>query len=86
MGDGWIYKQTLEASDSADGDYFGQSVALQGSLLVIGARNTAGSDGARAGGFYLFHQFGNDWVEVDKVTPEGGKDDDQYGFAIAVAG
>jgi hypothetical protein len=82
----WIHKETLVASDSADGDYFGQSVALQGSFMVIGARNTANSDGVHAGGFYLFHQSGNNWLEVTKVTPTSGKEDDQYGFAIAIHG
>jgi hypothetical protein len=85
-GDGWTYKATLDASDSADGDYFGQSVALQGSFMVIGARNTAGPDGAHAGGFYLFRQKGGQWIEVTKITPPGGKDDDQCGFAIVIKG
>jgi hypothetical protein len=85
-GGRWTYQDTLVASDSADGDYFGQSVALQGSFLAIGARNTAGPGGAHAGGFYLFRQSGNDWTEVTKVTPAGGKDDDQYGFAVAMHG
>ena len=55
-GQGYAYKASLKAGDSADGDYFGQSVALQGNFIVIGARNTAGPDGATAGGFYLFRR------------------------------
>jgi hypothetical protein len=79
--DGWIYQENLEASDSADGDYFGQSVDLQGNFMVIGARNTED-----AGGFYLFRQSRNEWIEIMKVTPPDGNLDDQYGFAIAIAG
>ncbi len=85
-GQGYAYKASLKAGDSADGDYFGQSVALQGNFIVIGARNTAGPDGATAGGFYLFRQKGGQWIEVTKMTPPGGKNDDQYGFAIAIKG
>jgi len=85
-GDQYVHKVTLEASDSADGDYFGQSVALQGSFMVIGARNTVGPNGKPAGGFYLFRQKGGQWLEVTKVTPTDGKDEDQYGFAIAIKG
>jgi hypothetical protein len=85
-GGDWVYQSTLTASDSADGDYFGQSVALQGNSLVIGARNTANPDGIRAGGFYLFRQSGNEWNEVTKVTPPYGNGEDQTGFAIAIAG
>ncbi|HMZ30936.1 MAG: hypothetical protein KA094_03030 [Methanoregulaceae archaeon] len=81
--DGWINTATLVASDSVDGDYFGQSIALKGETLVIGARN-AGPDGA--GALYLYRKSGNDWIEVTKVTPEDGEPDEQYGFCIAVTG
>ena len=82
-GDRWIHKADITASDSTDGDYFGQSVALQGSFMVIGARNT---DPNGAGGFYLFRQKGGQWIEIAKVTPPDGNADDQTGFAIAIAG
>jgi len=85
-GHGYACTANLVASDSTDGDYFGQSIDIQGSFLVIGARNTAGPDGVKSGGFYLFRQKGGQWLEVIKMTPPGGKDDDQCGFAIAIKG
>ncbi len=82
-GGSWIPQEELAASDQAPGAYFGQSVAIQGDYIAIGARN-ADPDGA--GGFYLFRRSGDAWVEVAKVTPPDGRTDDQYGFAIAIAG
>jgi len=82
-GDGWTHQATLEASDSADGDYFGQSVDILGDVIAIGARN-ANPDGA--GGFYLFRKSGDRWMETAKVIPADGQFDDQYGFAIVISG
>jgi hypothetical protein len=84
--DGWICTATLVASDTTDGDYFGQSVALKGNIMVIGARNTANQNGKFSGGFYLFQQSGNTWTEVAKMTALDGNDEDQCGFAIAIKG
>ncbi|MDD1668846.1 MAG: FG-GAP repeat protein [Methanomicrobiales archaeon] len=82
-GGSWTYQEKLTASDPAPGAYFGQSVALQGDLLAIGARN---ADPNGAGGFYLFRRSGNGWMEFAKVTPPNGKKNDQYGFSIAFTG
>jgi FG-GAP repeat len=82
-GGTWIPRATLTAGDSAPGAYFGQSVAIQGDALVIGARN-ANPNGA--GAFYLFRRSGETWVERAKVTPTDGRVDDQYGFTVAFEG
>jgi hypothetical protein len=79
----WVYHTKLTASDATPGAYFGQSVAVQGENLVIGARN---ADPKGAGGFYLFRGFGEDWTEVAKITPPNGKNNDQYGFSIEISG
>ena len=82
-GGRWIHQASLAASDSTPGAYFDQSVAIQGELMAIGARN---ADPNGAGGFYLFRRAGDAWMEVAKVTPPNGNNEDQYGFAIAIAG
>ena len=82
-GDRWIHQATLEAGDSADGDYFGQSVDIQGGVIAIGARNADPND---AGGFYLFRQSAGEWTEFEKVTPPDGKKNDHFGFTIVISG
>lgn len=79
----WIYSEKLTAGDPAPGAYFGQSVALQGDLMAIGARN---ADPNAAGAVYLFQRSGNEWVEIAKVIPPDGAVDDQFGFAVAMQG
>jgi hypothetical protein len=82
-GGEWYHQQNLSASDSAPGAYFGQSVAVQGEYLAIGARN-ANPNGA--GGVYIFRNTGDGWVQIDKEIPEISKNNGQYGFAVALSG
>ncbi|KQC03984.1 MAG: hypothetical protein APR53_04220 [Methanoculleus sp. SDB] len=82
-GGSWAYTATLTASDPVPGAYFGQSVALQGGIMAIGARN---ADPNAAGALYVFRQTGDGWEEIAKMTPDDGKNDDQFGFSVAMAG
>ncbi|OPY89177.1 MAG: hypothetical protein A4E72_01190 [Syntrophus sp. PtaU1.Bin208] len=79
-GNQWIFSEKLTASDPLAGAYFGQSVAIQGNLLAIGARNADS-----AGAVYLFHRTGKGWKEFAKVNPPDGLDDDQFGFSVALS-
>jgi len=83
QGNGWIDEAKLTASDPTPGAYFGQSVAVRGDLIVVGARN---ADPNGAGAVYLFYRSGNQWLETAKLTPPDGKADDQFAFAITIAG
>ena len=82
-GGAWMYQEKLTASDPSPGAYFGQSVAIQGDVLAIGARN---ADPNAAGAVYLFRPAGSGWVEFAKVTPPDGITDDQFAFTIALTG
>jgi hypothetical protein len=79
----WIHRADLLPHDPLPGAYFGQSVAMQGDVIVIGARNANPSG---AGAFYVFCATDDGWTEVAKVTPQSGKKNDQYGFSIAISG
>jgi hypothetical protein len=79
----WDYIAELTASDQEPGAYFGQSVALQGGVMAIGARN---ANPNAAGALYVFRQSGDGWEEVEKLTPQDGKKNDHFGFTVAIAG
>jgi hypothetical protein len=79
----WVYQAKITASDPAPGAYFGQSVAVQGDLMAVGARN---ADPNSAGAIYIFRRSGDGWEEVAKITPPDGKADDQFAFTVAMAG
>lgn len=83
QGGTWTYAAKLAAGDAAPGGYFGQSVAVQGNLIAVGARN---ADPNTAGAVYIFEGAGADWTEVQKITPPDGKADDNFGFSIAIEG
>jgi hypothetical protein len=82
-GNNWIEETKLTASDPTPGAYFGQSVAVQGDLIVVGARN---ADPNGAGAIYLFYRSGDEWIEGAKLYPPDGKTDDQFAFTVDIAG
>jgi len=79
----WTNTAKITASDPAPGAYFGQSVAVRGGLILVGARN-ADPDGA--GAAYLFRGSSGGWEEIAKITPPDGKTDDHFGFTVEMAG
>lgn len=82
-GGSWVFSEQILASDPAPGAYFGQSVALKGSIMAIGARN-AGLDST--GALYVFRDSGDGWEEIAIMTPPDGNNDDQFGFTVAMTG
>ncbi len=82
-GGTWTYTAKITASDATPGAYFGQSVAVRGNLIAVGARN---ADPNTAGAVYVFEGTRADWTEVQKITPPDGGADDNFGFSIAVEG
>ena len=67
-GDTWIEKQKLLASDTQGGDFFGDSVAIDEDLIVIGAPNEDGA-GAGRGAAYVFKYTENLFVEKNLTNP-----------------
>jgi len=65
VGGAWQQTALIEATDGAENDDFGSSVALQGDDLVIGAPHH--SD--RAGAAYRFTYMAGTWVEQQKLEP-----------------
>ena len=76
----------LTASDGADDDWFGVSVALDGNTAVIGA---SGDDdkGIDSGSVYVFVKPPGAWAdgnETDKRTADDGEAQDNFGYSVAV--
>jgi PKD repeat protein len=83
----WIERALLLASDGAEGDRFGQAVALTNDLAVVGApRKDAG--GPNNGAAYVFErQPDGTWLEAAKLTGSGGGSSSHHlGQAVAVSG
>ena len=82
----WSQKAKLTASDGADGDEFGISVAVDGDNVVVGARG----DDLDKGAIYVFTKPSDgDWTSTiteTKLTATGGAADDLFGASVALYG
>lgn len=81
----WVWEQTLSASDGAAGDEFGDGVAIDGDVIVVGAL-ASGPVGADTGAAYVFRHDGTTWVEEDKLLADDGAHNDAFGQTVAVSG
>jgi FG-GAP repeat len=83
----WGEVKKLIASDGAKYDYFGWSVAISGSMVVIGAPAFRGGTNNNGGSAYLFerNQGGtNTWGEVKKFLARDRGRTDRFGFSVAI--
>lgn len=60
----WVLDQTIEAPDTVSGNLFGDHLALDGGLLVVGA---SGGSNANRGGVYVFRSSGGNYIFEDKI-------------------
>jgi hypothetical protein len=76
----------LTASDAKAGDQFGQSMAMAGDVIAVGASRADIGANKDQGSIYLFRRMGNEWIETDKVTASDGAAGDEFGFSLAAFG
>ncbi len=81
----WMLKQTLAASDAADGDRFGISVGISGETAIVGA-NGDDDAGPGSGSAYVFIRSAGTWTEQQKLTADDADGGALFGFAVAVSG
>jgi len=84
-GVAYVEVAQLTASDAQAYDYFGASVAIYDTRLVVGAHfeNTAG---VAAGKVYIYDWNGTAYVEVAQLTASDADANDQFGGAVAISG
>jgi len=92
LGQVWAQDVTevkkLLASDGATCDWFGDSVAVAGDTIVVGAVNDD-DKGFESGSAYVFrrNQGGADnWGQVTKLTASDGAAADWFAYSVAAAG
>lgn len=84
-GNGWTEQAKLTASDGAYDDYFGNSVALDGNSVMVGAPfdDHLGND---EGSAYLFVRAGTYWTQRAKLIAPDAATDDLFGSSVALDG
>ncbi|KAH8075464.1 hypothetical protein JL721_1471 [Aureococcus anophagefferens] len=86
-GASWTQVAKLVASDAAEGDFFGESVAVGGDLVVVGAPYNDDA-GFYSGSAYVFGTTngGASWTQVAKLLASDAAEDDEFGWSVAVSG
>jgi hypothetical protein len=83
--DNWGEVRKVTASDGAEEDQFGRSVAISGDTVTVGAFHKDGFAGAA----YVFgrHQGGADtWGQVKKLTASDAAQGDELGMPVSISG
>lgn len=85
-GTSWIRQQKLTASDGADGDHFGISVAISDDTVVVGAHADDTGSNTDQGSAYVFVGSGATWSHQQKLTASDGARTDRFGYSVAISG
>ena len=77
----------LQASDAEVSDTFGDDVAIDGDVIVVGAPIAQKfAFPLRDGAAYVYQFNGVSWVETDKLRADDGFSEEGFGDAVAVSG
>lgn len=85
----WIEQAKLLASDGANQDGFGVSVAVSSDVAVVGAYlHDHDWNGSNVGGVYIFRSAddGRSWTQEAELLASDGSPDDWFGNAVDIAG
>jgi uncharacterized protein (TIGR03437 family) len=82
----WTQQQKLTASDAADGDQFGRSVAVSGDTVVAGAGLDDIGANVDQGSAYVFTRSGGAWTQRQKLIADDGAAGDAFGVSVGISG
>jgi hypothetical protein len=82
----WTLQQEIGADDGAALDGFGFSVSLSGDTLVVGAPYVSIGDNGGEGAAYVFTRTGDTWTQVQKLEPDDGTSNFNFGWSVALSG
>ena len=81
----WSEQAKLTASDGAENDRFGYSVAIDGDTAVIGAISDQ-DNGHNSGSAYVYVRSNGVWSEQAKLTASDGASSDDFGLSASIDG
>ena len=93
------FERKITASDALGGDYFGQSVALDGTTLVVGAYNDDNENSSKSGSVYVYDLNLEGKAAINnipatpyaanferKITASDGAAGDNFGWSVVIEG
>ncbi|MFN0136974.1 MAG: dockerin type I domain-containing protein [Phycisphaerae bacterium] len=87
-GEVWVQQAKLTASDAAANDQFGNSVAISGDTVVVGAHFDDLVNGSffNEGSAYVFVRSGTVWTQQAKLIASDAAISDDFGFSVSLEG
>ncbi len=80
----WKQKDKIVPIDAQSFDQFGQSVALYGKYLLVGANHKSIDNQFGAGATYLYLMDNNHWRLKSEIIAEQPREDDNFGHSVAL--
>ena len=77
----WLVQEKLTDAGGAESDYFGQSAAISGETLVLGASQDAGGGSA-----HVFTRLGSSWFLESRLSAADGSVWDHFGHSASIFG
>ena len=85
-GSSWIFQRKLTASGGAAWDDFGDSVAIDGDTVVVGACCVEVGANTDQGSAYVFTRSSNTWTQQAQLNAADGAAYDDFGWSVALSG
>lgn len=85
----WDLVKTIAAADGTAGDFFGNSVAINGNTSIVGAnQDDTGANNAQGSAYIYERNTGgaNNWGQVKKLIAADGATGDFFGNSVSISG
>src|SRR5262249_14066802 len=82
----WTDQQKVLAIGAVGGEEFGDSVAISGDTLVVGASKDGAGQNVNQGAAFVFTRSGATWTQQKKLTAADGAAGDFFGRSVAISG
>jgi hypothetical protein len=84
--DSWVQRAKLVAPDGAPNDYFGGSVAVSESTVLVGSSASDVGAYPDQGAAYVFARVKSSWILERKLTAPNGTANKHFGRSVAISG
>jgi hypothetical protein len=85
-GSSWAQQAKLTASDAANSDHFGQSVAICANTVAVGAYSKTTTRGNYVGAVYVFVRSAGTWSDAVQLLVPDSQAGDHFGWSVALSG
>lgn len=81
-----VTKVKLSATDGSANDRFGETVAVDGTRMVVGAYYADVNDNQNQGAVYIYEFDGVNWKQTNKLTASDGVTNTRFGYRVSIDG